>query len=152
MPVPFHGEPFEIGFNPEFLRDGLESVESDELVLKLISPLRPGLIESADDRRLPLPHHADPPQRVSASAMRDRARRSCATSAPTRAPRSSSGPGLTVVHGPNGAGKTNLLEALYFGCTGRSSRTRNERELVRFGEQATARVDARAQRRRARTS
>lgn len=48
VPVPFHGEPFEIGFNPEFLRDGLESVESDELVLKLISPLRPGLIESPD--------------------------------------------------------------------------------------------------------
>jgi DNA polymerase III subunit beta len=46
IPVPFHGAPFEIGFNPEFLRDGLESVESDELVLKLISPLRPGLIES----------------------------------------------------------------------------------------------------------
>ena len=39
---------FEIGFNPEFLRDGLESIESDELVLKLISPLRPGLIESPD--------------------------------------------------------------------------------------------------------
>jgi len=39
---------------------------------------------------------------------------------------------LTVVHGPNGAGKTNLLEALYFGCTGRSCRTTNERELVRF--------------------
>jgi DNA polymerase-3 subunit beta len=48
IPVPFHGEPFEIGFNPEFLRDGLESVESDELILKLISPLRPGLIESPD--------------------------------------------------------------------------------------------------------
>ncbi len=48
IPVPFHGEPFEIGFNPEFLRDGLESVDSDELVLKLISPLRPGLIESPD--------------------------------------------------------------------------------------------------------
>jgi DNA polymerase-3 subunit beta len=48
IPVPFHGEPFEIGFNPEFLRDGLESVESDELVLKLISPLRPGLIESPE--------------------------------------------------------------------------------------------------------
>jgi DNA polymerase III subunit beta len=48
LPVPFNGEPFEIGFNPEFLRDGLESVESDELVLKLISPLRPGLIESPD--------------------------------------------------------------------------------------------------------
>ncbi len=48
FPVPFAGEPFEIGFNPEFLRDGLESVESEELVLKLISPLRPGLIESPD--------------------------------------------------------------------------------------------------------
>jgi DNA polymerase III subunit beta len=48
IPVPFHGESFDIGFNPEFLRDGLESIETEELVLKLISPLRPGLIESPD--------------------------------------------------------------------------------------------------------
>ena len=48
--------------------------------------------------------------------------------------------GLTVVTGPNGAGKTNLLEALYFGCTGRSPRTSNERELVRRGGGAVARV------------
>ena len=48
IPVPFHGDTFEIGFNPEFLRDGLESVESDELVFRLISPLRPGLIESPE--------------------------------------------------------------------------------------------------------
>jgi DNA replication and repair protein RecF len=47
------------------------------------------------------------------------------------------GPGLTIVHGPNGAGKSNLLEALYFGCTGRSPRTRNERELIAFGERST---------------
>jgi DNA replication and repair protein RecF len=47
---------------------------------------------------------------------------------------------LTIVHGPNGAGKTNLLEALYFGCTGRSCRTTNEREVVRFDAQA-ARVE-----------
>jgi DNA replication and repair protein RecF len=47
------------------------------------------------------------------------------------------GPGLTVITGPNGAGKTNLLEALYFGCTGRSCRTTNEREVVRFGQSAT---------------
>jgi DNA replication and repair protein RecF len=46
------------------------------------------------------------------------------------------GEGLTVVTGPNGAGKTNLLEALYFGCTGRSCRTTNEREVVRFGQSA----------------
>jgi DNA replication and repair protein RecF len=49
------------------------------------------------------------------------------------------GDGLTVVSAPNGAGKTNLLEAIYFGCTGRSCRTANERELVRFGA-TTARV------------
>jgi DNA replication and repair protein RecF len=46
------------------------------------------------------------------------------------------GEGLTVITGPNGAGKTNLLEALYFGCTGRSCRTTNEREVVRFGQRA----------------
>jgi DNA polymerase-3 subunit beta len=49
LPVPFKGEPLEIGFNPEFFRDGLESAESDDLVLKLISPLRPGLIQSGED-------------------------------------------------------------------------------------------------------
>jgi DNA replication and repair protein RecF len=46
------------------------------------------------------------------------------------------GEGLTVVHGPNGAGKSNLLEAIYFGCTARSPRTRNDRELIRFGAHA----------------
>jgi DNA replication and repair protein RecF len=47
------------------------------------------------------------------------------------------GPGLTLVSGRNGAGKTNLLEAIYFACTGRSCRTANERECVRFGAQLT---------------
>jgi DNA replication and repair protein RecF len=47
------------------------------------------------------------------------------------------GEGLTVVAGPNGAGKTNLLEGLYFGCTTRSPRTSNERELVRRGATVT---------------
>ncbi len=49
LPVSFQGEALEIGFNPEFLRDGLEAVEEGDVLLKLISPLRPGLIESADD-------------------------------------------------------------------------------------------------------
>ena len=47
------------------------------------------------------------------------------------------GASLTVVAGRNGAGKTNLLEALYFACTGRSCRTANEREVVRFGASLT---------------
>ena len=51
------------------------------------------------------------------------------------------GEDLTVIFGPNGAGKTNLLEAVYFGCMGRSPRAANEREVVRFGAQA-ARVVA----------
>jgi DNA polymerase-3 subunit beta len=48
LPVPFAGEPFEIGFNPDFLTVGLESAGADEVVVKLISPLRPGLLEAAD--------------------------------------------------------------------------------------------------------
>jgi DNA replication and repair protein RecF len=50
------------------------------------------------------------------------------------------GDGVTVVTGPNGAGKTNLLEGLYFGCTGRSCRTSNEREVVKFGAGAVRTV------------
>lgn len=50
------------------------------------------------------------------------------------------GGGLTIVHGPNGAGKSNLLEAIFFGCTGHSLRARNDRELLRFGASA-ARVE-----------
>lgn len=46
------------------------------------------------------------------------------------------GPRITIVHGPNGAGKTNLLEGLYLGLTGRSCRTGNDREVVRFGADA----------------
>jgi DNA polymerase-3 subunit beta len=48
VPVPFSGEAFEIGFNADFLRDGLESLDSPDVVIKLTSSLRPGLIESAD--------------------------------------------------------------------------------------------------------
>jgi DNA polymerase III subunit beta len=49
LPVAFQGEPLEIGFNPEFLRAGLEAIAEGDVLLKLISPLRPGLIEAADD-------------------------------------------------------------------------------------------------------
>jgi DNA polymerase-3 subunit beta len=58
MPAAFEGEPLEIGFNPEFLKDGIDSVEGDELVLRVISPLRPGLLqpgEGDDFRYLVMP-------------------------------------------------------------------------------------------------
>ena len=45
LPVPFSGEPLEIGFNAEYLRDGLESVDGDDVKLKLISSLRPAVLE-----------------------------------------------------------------------------------------------------------
>jgi DNA polymerase III subunit beta len=45
-PIAYSGDALEIGFNPQFLQDGLETAEAEELVLKLISPLRPGLIEA----------------------------------------------------------------------------------------------------------
>src|SRR3954454_356440 len=50
------------------------------------------------------------------------------------------GEGVVIVHGSNGAGKTNLLEALYFGLTGRSFRTGNDRDMIRFDESG-ARVE-----------
>jgi DNA polymerase-3 subunit beta len=50
LPVSFSGEPLEIGFNAEFLRDGIESVSGEQLRLKLISPLRPAVLQGeADD-------------------------------------------------------------------------------------------------------
>ena len=49
LPVGFSGESVEIGFNPDFLRDGIESIEGEQLVLKLINPLRPGLITDGRD-------------------------------------------------------------------------------------------------------
>jgi DNA polymerase III subunit beta len=49
MPAAFEGEPLEIGFNPDFLREGIESVEGDEVMLRLISPLRPGLLQPVDN-------------------------------------------------------------------------------------------------------
>jgi DNA polymerase-3 subunit beta len=49
LPAPYTGEPMEIGFNAEFLRDGLESVGDDSIKFKLISPLRPAVLEGDSD-------------------------------------------------------------------------------------------------------
>jgi DNA polymerase-3 subunit beta len=49
LPVAYTGETLEIGFNAEFLRDGLESITDETARLKLISPLRPGLLHGESD-------------------------------------------------------------------------------------------------------
>jgi DNA polymerase-3 subunit beta len=47
MPCGFTGEAMEIAFNPQFFIEGIESVETEEVVLRLTSPLRPGLLQPA---------------------------------------------------------------------------------------------------------
>src|SRR3954462_7604536 len=49
LPAPFGAEPLEIGFNAEFLRDGVESVVGEQLRMKLISPLRPAVLQGDVD-------------------------------------------------------------------------------------------------------
>jgi DNA polymerase III subunit beta len=49
MPIDYAGEPLEIGFNPDFLRDGLEAIAGDGVQVRLINPLRPGLLASPDE-------------------------------------------------------------------------------------------------------
>jgi len=49
IPSAFSGEPIEIGFNGEFLRDGVETVPGDEVHLHLITPLRPALLSAGGE-------------------------------------------------------------------------------------------------------
>ena len=49
MPAAFAGDTLEIGFNADFLRDGLESIDGDDVRVKLISPLRPAVIQGEGD-------------------------------------------------------------------------------------------------------
>jgi len=49
LPIEYAGEELEIGFNPDFLRDGLEAVSAETVQLKLINRLRPGLIAAPDE-------------------------------------------------------------------------------------------------------
>jgi DNA polymerase-3 subunit beta len=50
LPVPYSGEEFVIGFNADFLRDGVDSIAGDDVQVKLINPLRPAiLVDPAGD-------------------------------------------------------------------------------------------------------
>jgi DNA polymerase-3 subunit beta len=49
LPAGYTGDPLEIGFNADFLREGLESVKGDQVKVQLINPLRPGLLSADGD-------------------------------------------------------------------------------------------------------
>jgi DNA polymerase-3 subunit beta len=49
LPVAYGADPLEIGFNAEFLREGIESMAAPEIQFKLISPLRPAVLEGDSD-------------------------------------------------------------------------------------------------------
>lgn len=50
IPAPdFVGDPLEIGFNPDFLREGFDSSHTERAKFKLISAFRPGLIVAGED-------------------------------------------------------------------------------------------------------
>src|SRR5438045_8513133 len=86
LPVAYTAEPLEIGFNAEFLRDGLESIDADEVRFRLISPLRPAVLQTAESD---LPHLIMPLRLAGRSSPRPR---SGATARP-RGPTWRSAPG-----------------------------------------------------------
>ena len=69
MPAAFEGEPLEIGFNPEFLKEGIESVEGDEVMLRRDLAAAARAAAAGRQRRLPLPGDADSPQRLDAMTV-----------------------------------------------------------------------------------
>ncbi len=43
-------------------------------------------------------------------------------------------PGLNMIIGENAQGKTNIIEAVYSACTGRSFRTRDDKDMIQFNK------------------
>jgi DNA polymerase-3 subunit beta len=49
LPAAFNADTLEMGFNADFFRDGVESMASEDITLKLISPLRPAVMNGGED-------------------------------------------------------------------------------------------------------
>ena len=119
LPAAYTGEPLEIGFNAEFLADGVDSVRGDTVRLKLINPLRPGLITSA--RRFVLvPDHADQARGLIVAEVTLRDFRSY--------PRLELAlePGLVLVTGPTAPGRPTCSRRCTSATQGFSPRTRSD--------------------------
>jgi DNA polymerase-3 subunit beta len=52
LAIPYSDEAMEIGFNPEFLQSGIDSVEGDNVAIRIISSLRPGLLKGEGEEFL----------------------------------------------------------------------------------------------------
>jgi len=48
LPIRYEGEDLAIGFNADYLKDGIQSFDDDTVTIQLISPLRPGLMSGED--------------------------------------------------------------------------------------------------------
>ncbi len=140
LPTAFNDEPFEIGFNPDYLRDGIEAVGGRR------ARAAPDLAAAAraaqgSRRRLLVPAHADPTD-LGGSPDCASIASGPSPSAATRRLETGLAPGTTLVAGPNGAGKTSLLEARARGARRRRRRApRPTSRCIREGE-AFLRVEA----------
>lgn len=48
LDIPYDGDEFEIGFNPQYLIEGIEAVDESDVKLRFTNPLRPGLVSGAE--------------------------------------------------------------------------------------------------------
>ena len=49
LPAAYNADTLEMGFNADFFRDGVESMAAGDITLKLISPLRPAVMNGGED-------------------------------------------------------------------------------------------------------
>ena len=89
MPAAFQGEPLEIGFNPEFLRAGLEAIDDADVLLEADQPAATRADRIRRREPLPVPDHADQAQRLVEPQCASCAS-ACVTSGVTRRRRSAS--------------------------------------------------------------
>lgn len=52
LPIRYEGEELTIGFNADYLRDGINSIVDDTVTIKLIGAVQPGLLSSEDGQLL----------------------------------------------------------------------------------------------------
>ena len=122
----YTGEMLEIGFNADFFRDGLESMDGDDIRLKLISPLRPAVLQGEGDEFtylvMPIAFPAD--RRVTSSSRELPVVRAAGALAPP---------------GPRARGRAERrrqdepARVAARGTQGFSPRTRTDAQLIRFG-------------------